>query len=215
MTAAASSTASERVASHLRAQILAGELAPGTRIRQEDVAAEFGASRLPVREALRMLAAEGLVELETNKGARVPELDGEELSIVYEMRERLEPLALTSSIPLLTPLAVAQLHEIQDRIAREDGLIDFLTLDRQFHMLTYSACPSVTLLTTVERFWNSTQHYRRAFMQVATPHRRAMVNAEHELLVDAIERQDVEDGERYLTGHIRRTRIELAELFRV
>ena len=66
--------ASARVAAHLRNLILRGELGPGDRIRQEEVAARFGASRLPVREALRMLEAEGLTEHEPNKGARVPRL---------------------------------------------------------------------------------------------------------------------------------------------
>ncbi len=59
------------------------------------------------------------------------------------------------------------------------------------------------------RLWNSTQHYRRAFMQLTGPSRRWVVNAEHRLLLDAIERRDEVDAGRFLAGHIRRTRIEL------
>ena len=64
--------ASQRIAAHLREAILSGEIVPGQWIRQEEVAARLGASRLPVREALRMLEAEGLTEHEANKGSRVP-----------------------------------------------------------------------------------------------------------------------------------------------
>ncbi len=60
------------------------------------------------------------------------------------------------------------------------------------------------------QLWNATQHYRRAFMQVSGAGRRWIVNAEHNLLLDALQRRDGIDGERYLVGHIRRTRQELA-----
>ena len=61
----------------------------------------------------------------------------------------------------------------------------------------------------VTRLWNSTQHYRRAFVALSGPDRMWVVNAEHRLLLDAIERRDAVDAERFLAGHIRRTRIEL------
>lgn len=209
MTADTQLAASEQVAERLRERILAGHVRPGDRIRQEDVAEELGTSRLPVREALRILAAEGLVELEANKGAHVPVLDLDELSILYMMRERLEPLALTESIPHLEPSTVLAIRGLQDRISDVTDLSGFLALDREFHMLTYSGCPSDNLLSTVTRFWNSTQHHRRAFMESSGPRRRWVVNAEHDLIIDAIERGDVADAERYLAGHIRRTRLEL------
>ena len=66
-----------------------------------------------MREALRMLEAEGLIEHETNKGARVPRLDMHEVDVIYQMRERLEPLALSESIPHLTDLELRRLGEIQ------------------------------------------------------------------------------------------------------
>src|SRR5450631_4595154 len=94
--------ASQRVADYLRKAILNGDIRPGQRVRQAMVAERFGASRLPVREALRMLEAEGLIEHEANKGARVPLLGSREVDIIYQMRERLEPLALSQSIPHLT-----------------------------------------------------------------------------------------------------------------
>jgi DNA-binding GntR family transcriptional regulator len=202
--------ASQRVAAYLRSAILEGEIGPGQRIRQEEIAERLGASRLPVREALRMLELEGLTELVVNKGARVPSLDTRQLDVVYRMRERLEPLALAESLPFLSADQIGELEEIQAQIEANTDVAEFLRLDRAFHLLTYSECGFEQLLTSVTRLWNATQHYRRSFMTTAGPHRRWIVNAEHNLIVDAIRRRDPVDAERYLSGHIRRTRIELS-----
>jgi DNA-binding GntR family transcriptional regulator len=210
MTTADVGVASARVADYLRAAILNGEIAPGERIRQEEVAEQFGTSRLPVREALRMLEAEGLTEHEPNKGARVPRLDRHQVDVIYQMRERLEPLALTESLPLLRETDLARLDEIQTRIEANTDLNSFLALDREFHLLTYSGCTIEALTAMVTRMWNSTQHYRRAFVRIGGSSRAWVINSEHRLLLDAIERRDPVDAERYLSGHIRRTRIELA-----
>lgn len=77
---------SERKAAYLREAILSGEIPPGSRIRQEEIAERLGTSRLPVREALRMLEVEGLTQLEVNRSARVPALDPDELDVIYQMR---------------------------------------------------------------------------------------------------------------------------------
>jgi DNA-binding GntR family transcriptional regulator len=215
----APSSASRRVADQLRAAILGGAIGPGERVRQEDVARRLGASRIPVREALRMLEAEGLVENEANKGARVPRLSGHEVDVMYRMREQLEPLAIAESIPNLGDADLRRLAELQERIealppgsAGEDGagVGRFLELDREFHLLTYGGCRIEQLTGTVVRLWNATQHYRRAFMRITGPGRMWVVNAEHRLLLDAVQRRDEVDAGRFVAGHIRRTRIELA-----
>ena len=201
--------ASQRVADYLREAILRGDIRPGEHVRQEDVAQRLGASRLPVREALRMLEAEGLVEHEANKGARVPRLDMHEVDVIYQMRERLEPLALAESIPRVTEPDVQRLRNIQEQIEADGDVGRFLELDREFHLLTYTGCQIEQLTSMVTRLWNSTQHYRRAFVSLSGPGRMWVINAEHRLLLDAIERRDTTDAERYLSGHIRRTRVEL------
>lgn len=206
---APTAAASARIADQLRAAILEGEIRPGEWIRQEDVAERFGASRLPVREALRMLEAEGLTEHEAHRGARVPRLDAHQVDVVYQMRERLEPLALAESLPHLQQSDLDRLEEVQQRIEENDDVATFLALDRELHLLTYSGCAIDQLTGMVTRLWNSTQHYRRAFVSLAGPERMWVVNAEHRLLIDAVRRRDAVDGERFLSGHIRRTRIEL------
>ncbi len=204
-----SAAASERVAAALRERILSGEISPGSRILQEEVADRLGASRLPVREALRMLTAEGLVTLEPNKGARVPILDRQDVEVLYQMRERLEPLALIESLPRLDDGDLAEIAAIQVRIEQHDDVREFLALDRDFHMATYGGCGIDHLNDTVNRLWNATQHYRRAFMLISGPGRRWIVNAEHGLLVHAFRRRAPVDAERYLVGHIRRPRLAL------
>ena len=134
--------ASERIAAILRDEILSGKIPPGQRILQEEVAERLGSSRLPVREAIRILDADGLLEVETNKGARVPYLDINQVEVLYRMRERLEPLALIESMPALTEADFERLYEIQARIEAGVDVQAFLELDREFHLLTYSHCPT-------------------------------------------------------------------------
>ncbi len=207
--------ASARVADHLRRAILSGEIGPGEWIRQEDVAERLGSSRLPVREALRILEAEGLTEHERHKGARVPSLTMHEVDVVYRMREQLEQLAIAESIPHLDLDDLRSLGELQERIEAlpqgDAGVADFLELDREFHLRSYTGCRIDQLTSTVVRLWNSTAHYRRTFVTLSGPGRKWVIDAEHRLLLDAISRRDVVDAERFLAGHIRRTRIELGK----
>lgn len=211
-----SSVASQRAADTLRKRILSGELTPGTRIMQEEVAEALGSSRLPVREALRILAAEGLVVLKPNSGAWVSKMDLAECQATYKLRERVEPLALSESLPNLTSADLERLDELQSEIESNQDVDHFLTLDRELHLITYSGCRDDQLRTMVRRFWNTTQHYRRAYARLIDPTGYQLINHEHRLIIEAIKRGDPEDAERFLVGHIRRTRLALSrhpELF--
>ncbi|MFF9072551.1 GntR family transcriptional regulator [Streptomyces sp. NPDC014735] len=207
----AAAVASQRVADHLRAAILSGELRPGARIMQEQVAAQLGASRLPVREALRILAAEGLTVVKSNSGAWVSRMDMAECEGVYKIRERLEPLALSESIPNLSAEQVTELEVIARQIELTTDVDRFLALDRELHLLTYAGCRVAQITDMVDRFWNTTQHYRRAFTRLAGDSGWELIHAEHRLIIEAIKRRDTVDAERFLTGHLRRTRLELAQ----
>jgi DNA-binding GntR family transcriptional regulator len=203
--------AGQRIATHLREAILRGAYAPGERMRQEDIAEEFGASRLPVREALRILESDGLVTLVANTGAWVSHLSLAECQELYQVRERIEPLLLSYSLPNLTPADLDRLGELADEMHAGADVETFLHLDREFHLLSYSGATTTMMLSdTVQRLWNSTQHYRRAFTVLLAPDGNRAVHYEHQLIVGALRRGDVEDAERVLAGHIRRTRLELA-----
>jgi DNA-binding GntR family transcriptional regulator len=201
--------ASHRIAAHLRAEIIGGQLPPGERIMQEELAARFGSSRLPVREALRILESEGLVTLRSNSGAWVSELDRQECLDIYKIRECVEPLAIAESIPNLGITDIQRLEVIQADIDDGTNVERFLSLDRELHLLTYSGCRIEPLNAMVERFWNTTQHYRRAYTTDIGTDRRWIINAEHRLLIEAIKQVDAEGAKTIVWSHIRRTRLEL------
>jgi len=208
----AGSTASHRIADALRTAILDGSYLPGERIRQEDIAARSGASRIPVREALRLLQAEGLVTLVANSGAWVAKLTLAECAELYRIRERLEPLLLRASLPGLDGAALDRMAGLAGDMERAGGDVDaFLRADREFHLSSYAAAAPGETAKIIGKMWNSTQHYRREFTKIAS--RRAglgVTHLEHRLLVDCLRRNDPDDAERVLVMHIRRTRLELS-----
>jgi DNA-binding GntR family transcriptional regulator len=208
--------AGARIAERIRAGILAGEYAPGTRIRQEDVAEQFGASRAPVREALRMLEHDGLVVLVANTGAWVATLTLTECEEIYQMRERLEPLLLRYAAVDLTDADLERLDRLVREMERTTDLDRFLVLDREFHLDTYARASTSQLGDVVTKLWNTTQPYRRAYSQSMDDDARRIVHDEHHLIVSALRDGDIADAERVLAGHIRRTRRRLSlhpELF--
>ena len=201
---------STRIADELRQAILTGELSPGERIRQEELAEQFGASRIPVREALRILVTDGLVNMVSNSGAWVSSLTQDECSEQYQIRERLEPLLLRYNLPSLTAEDLTRATDLVESMKKAPDLEAFMRLDREFHWITYSRVQTTTLTNLIERLWNTTQPYRRVFMQLVRSEGGIEVtHLEHELLLEAIKRGDSEEAESILRGHIRRTRIEL------
>jgi DNA-binding GntR family transcriptional regulator len=201
---------SYRIAASLKEEILTGKFPPGTRIRQEDIAEKYGASRSPVREALRMLDADGLVTLVANTGAWISQLSLAECEEMYQIRERVEPLLLRSSIPNLTTEHLEKLHELVRQLEESEDVENFLQFDREFHLLSYTGASTALLGDMVQRLWNTTQHYRRAYSRLLAIEGFKSAHYEHHLLLAAISRGDTEDAERILYGHIRRTRLELA-----
>ena len=201
-------SAGARVAGQIRDLILSGELPPGERLRQEVLAERFGASRVPVREALRMLAAEGLVTHVANSGAWVSELTAAQLTELYEIRERIEPLLLTYNIPRLDETALQELERLADAMESAPDAAVFIELDREFHMLTYGAADTLMLRQTAVDLWNRTQHYRRQFVMGSRQRGDRRADLDHRLMIAAIRNGDAEEAARVLAMHIRRTRRE-------
>ncbi|MFJ9313034.1 GntR family transcriptional regulator [Pimelobacter simplex] len=206
-----SQVASQRIADVLAARILDGTLAPGSRIKQDQLADELSTSRIPVREALRILETRGLVTLRANSGAWVMSLSLPDLEMSYEIRERIEPLLLADSIPRLTDEHVARMRELQAEIVANDDVERFLVLDREFHEISYAGSEATHLAGMVRGLWDTTQPYRRAFVRQAGTQESWVIAAEHDLILDAVARRDVDIATRMLTVHIRRTRLALLE----
>jgi DNA-binding GntR family transcriptional regulator len=199
---------SERIASEIRNAVLSGEMRPGMRIRQELLATHFGASRIPVREALKQLENEGLVVLAPNRGAWIADVNSEESIEVYKIREVVEPLAILESVPNLTDADIDSLDATVRELETVTTLEDYIQLDRTFHLRTYSRARMPQLLGMVERFWNSTQHFRRKFVHEAfAKDGLPFSDPQHLLLMDAIRGRDAEAAQVLVRLHIRRTRI--------
>lgn len=205
------STASQRIADVLAGRILRGELAPGQRITQDELAAELSASRIPVREALRILHQRGLVTLRANAGAWVASMSRRDLELSYEIRERIEPLLLLDSLPGLTDAHLETMRAIQDEIGATDDVETFLDLDRRFHWTSYAGSSETQLSGIVARLWDTTQPYRRAFARLAGSQGSWVISAEHELLLEALRRRDGDVAAHVLSLHIRRTKVALLE----
>jgi DNA-binding GntR family transcriptional regulator len=157
-----------------------------------------------------MLEAEGLVTLVANTGAWVSSLSLAECEEMYQVRERLEPLLLRYNVPLLDDATIDTLEQLATEMELSTDVEQFLVLDREFHLSCYGAAETTMLGDTVLRLWNRTQHYRRAFTRMFRSEGDPSVHYEHHLIASAIRRRDIEEAELLLSGHIRRTRLELA-----
>lgn len=203
--------AGARIADLIRDGIVGGEFAPGTRVRQEDLAEQFGSSRVPVREALRQLENEGLVTVVANTGAWVSQLTLSECEEIYQMRERLEPLLLRMSAGSLNEADLVLLDDLAHRISVAGDDVDtFLALDREFHWVTYGSAETAQLSDLVQKLWNITAPYRRAYVSRWNTELRRVANEEHHLMLASLKDGDIEEAERILASHIRRTRRQLA-----
>jgi DNA-binding GntR family transcriptional regulator len=204
-------TRAEAVARRLRQAISDGELQPGEPLRQEAIAAEFDVSRIPVREALRLLESEGLVVIRPHSGARVAMLDFEECIEIYKIRERLEPLAFGESIRNLTEEQLAAVaryaEELEGLTADPQGWNDG---DRRLHVACYAGVPAGPISRMIVGFWNTTQHYRRVLLSTFTAGEFELAICDHRLIVDAAQTRNVERGEALLRFHLERSRHRLA-----
>lgn len=199
-----------RIANEVRNAILSGEMQPGMRVGQELLAKEFGTSRIPVREALKQLESEGLVTLAPNRRAWVADFNSEEFVEIYKIREVLDPLAIFESVPHLTDADIAVLDATARQLDQAETIEEYIQLDRQFHLRSYSRAPMPQLLAIVERFWNTTQHFRRQFLQrVLAAEGLPFSDPQHLLLTDAIRAHDAEAARSIVYLHIRRTRLAI------
>lgn len=205
-----STSKSEEIASYLRERILSGELRPGDRILQEEVAAILGVSRQPIRSALLKLESWGLVRLVPSSGAWVTGLTLEECVLSYKMRERLEPLLLTESLSRASDEYISDIEEHARHVTEATTVDEFISRDRSFHLLTYALNSDGALKDFVLKLWDTTQHYRRAFVVLTWDKSLDDTWSEHSLLVGAIRSRDFETAETILRIHIRRTRVHLS-----
>jgi DNA-binding GntR family transcriptional regulator len=204
-----STVASQRVVDIVAERILSGHLKPGEHIKQDELAAELNMSRIPVRDALRMLETRGLVALRANAGARVTTITARDMEIAYRVREQLEPMLLAESMAQLTDDDIEEMRAVLAELVAAEDVEDFLPLDRRFHWIAYRRHNAPQLAQMVERLWDTTQSYRRAYAKLALKNGAKIQRTELELLFGAIERREIEMAQATLLMHIRRTRVGL------
>ena len=205
-----STVASQRVADILAERILSGELKPDTRIKQDELAAELKISRIPVRDALRILETRGLVSLRPNIGARVTSSTVKDMEISYRIRETLEPMLLAESMPNLTDGDIEEMRNALVELNEVTDVERFLPLDKQFHWIAFRGHGAPQLAQIVERLWDTTHSYRRAYAKLSLKNGGTVMRTEHEMIFSAIERREIETAQAVLVMHIRRTRVGLA-----
>lgn len=208
-----SPVASQRVADVIAERIHSGQLKPGDRIKQDELALELKISRIPVRDALRMLESRGLVSLQANIGARVTSLTVRDMDLSYRIREVLEPMLLAESIPNLTD---ADFDVMRDAKAQLETVVEaeqYMQLSHQFHWASFRSGDAPLLAQIVERLWETTHSYRRIYFEFALKNaeRMEIMRVERDMLFGAIMRREADLAPRLLSAHIRRSHIGLLE----
>jgi DNA-binding GntR family transcriptional regulator len=199
----------------IRERILRGELAEGAQIRQEAVAAEFGISAIPVREALRHLEAEGLVTFQTNRGAVVSSLSLDEIEEVYDIRALLEPDMLRRSIPLLSGdhLQAARGYlEKYDAALLDGELGGWNEWHWKFHSTLYQPGNRPVSIGIVRNLNYKTDRYARMRMSL-TGWQQAPEEG-HAAILDRCAQKDIELACVLLRRHITHSGVALVDFLR-
>jgi DNA-binding GntR family transcriptional regulator len=157
----------EAVVDGLRDMILMGQLKPGDRLRQDELAITFGVSTMPIREALRQLQAEGLVTFYRRRGATVARLSASEYEEIYRIRDELETLACRWAAEDFDRIPIESLklllEEIETAEANFDDVHRRLRLVREFFFTIFEASEKEHLLRILSSLWDLSQQYRLYF----------------------------------------------------
>jgi DNA-binding GntR family transcriptional regulator len=197
-------TAHQSVRDSLRRAILGGVLSGGTRLVQADVAAQLKVSTTPVREALRDLAAEGLIQFDPHRGAIVHELNLNELVEVYEIRKVLESLAIRKATQRITAEQLAAAAALQDKMDGEHDSGAWVEYNWQFHSLLERAANSLRLASMVKTVQDAAAIYVGHSLKVE-PQRMATGNREHREILEAMRRRDADRAVALLVQHLEAT----------
>lgn len=204
-------TATEFVETTLRAAILSGRLAGGTPLRQEELAEAFGVSRMPVREALRQLEAQALLDFVPHKGAVVTEISADDAADNYAIRLALEPAALALSAPALEAADFARARELVAEMDEEPDPACMGELNRRFHMSLYNRAGRPKLLALVESQLAAADRYLR--FHLAAKGREHLSQADHRAMLAAAEAGEVERAVAILRTHIGTAAAAIAGFF--
>ena len=207
-------------AAELRDAIVRGDLTPGQKIRQEATAQQLGISLIPLREALKTLASEGIVTYHPQRGYFVTELPAAAISDIYVVRDLLERKAEELAIPAMQPsdfeVMAAELRE-QARAVEERDAVTMISTNRAFHFTIFERCGNAWLLRYVMQLWDTLDpyrvlSYRRMWLQPDDKLLPEEILAEHDRILDALETGDPDRALLLLLEHRERSQEFLAAL---
>jgi len=189
----------EQVARRIREAIVSGRIAPGTWLRETPLATRLGVSRIPVREALTYLEAEGLVKRVPYRGTMVVRLTLDQVKESYMLRSLLEGCATKLATPHLGPEEIARLRSLVRRLsecARTQSHDEVAPLHREFHAIIYQCCGSEKLIRWINELYNQfPKHLRRTWRFTEPPE-------EYQRILEAIEARDAEAAGALMSRHL-------------
>ncbi len=191
----------ELVYQRTRRAILTGDYPPGLALRLQELADRNGVSMIPVREALRLLEAEGFVDLIPNRGARVALLSMEDMLDVYRTRIVLEVEALRQAAPRITAPMLAKARRLNDKIVKQFLIKGYAEYDdhRAFHFALYEPSNSKWLIKLIGIVWDHTERYRRQGASLVTA---ADTREQHDLILRRLGERDFEGAVQALIDHL-------------
>jgi len=193
------------VADKLRDQIIRGEIPEGAQLRQDAIAMQYQVSRIPVREALRQLDAEGLIAIVPNRGAIVPALSPSDIGELFSIRALLEPEVLKLSIPHLTEEDFAEAETVLQKyvheLKKQEHVSTWGRLNWQFHSILYSRANQPRFMAIIRNVNNSGERYTR--LQLYLTHGVKRANEEHHQILKLCREKNVAAACDLVREHIR------------
>jgi DNA-binding GntR family transcriptional regulator len=189
-----------RLASQLRTDILQGDIAPGSRLSQQSIAERFGVSRIPVRDALQILAGQGLVQHTSNATATVTGISVAELQELYELREAVEPLATQIAVPNVGRADLLTMRKQLQIMEQHADTRTWLAANTEFHAAVYRRANRPRMIELVERLRGLTDRYVYVHLEVIgqTEH----LVSEHLDILAAVESGDAALAARLTREHL-------------
>ncbi|MBF8779136.1 GntR family transcriptional regulator [Pseudomonas fulva] len=191
---------SEIIARHLRDAIISGHLAEGEPVRQDDIAQAFNVSKIPVREALKRLEAEGLVAFHRNRGALVTKMSEPDLAQFFEVRVLLEVKAIRLAVPNMTEQTFSHAEGICAEFVGEDDIGRWAELNWALHACLYEPAQRPFLVGLIRSIHDKVERYLRMQMSLSAGKDRA--DHEHRQIVAACRARDVEAAAKLIEDHI-------------
>jgi DNA-binding GntR family transcriptional regulator len=191
-------TAGQAATRVIRERILSGELEAGTKLNQHELATDLGMSRIPVRDALRSLAGEGLVDLRARATAVVTPLTMEDLEELYDLRISLEPRLGRRAVPHLEESNYQELAEQLETMEATPDAGAWLELNNRFHETLYRAAGRRRSLDMIRVIRRQTDRYTAVYIEL----NHAQADTEHRMILDAARNGQTTRIEALLTAHI-------------